>query len=155
MTPVGDNYVCPTNTSPGPDRCPTTPINIRTLAHQVAITLLKRIVDETTIDLLTQDIQQIARTNSTLQQQRLHRSESSIKDLSLLLQNTLHSVEQGLAKYHEVAEEVHRLNAAKMGLAYESQIAQLELDKLAFISDPQGIREDAREITTYLDHTAP
>ena len=152
MTPVEDDYVCPTNTSPGPASCPTTPVNIETFAHLVATTLLNRIVDETTIDLVAQDVQEIARNNSALQRQRLHRSESSVAELSLLLEKLLHSVEHGLTTYQQVAEEIHRTNAAKMGLAYESQIAQLELDKLAFIGDPQGIREDAREMNTYLKH---
>ena len=155
MTAIGDNYVCPTNTGPGPEPCPTTPVNTGSLVRQVAAQLLKRVVNESTIALLTEDVQQIAEEKSSKQRQRLQRSESSIKDLGLLKEQVLRPVEQKLATYPEVAEEVNQINATKMGLAYESQIAQDELDKLAFISDPNGLREDAWSITTYLDDAGP
>ena len=155
MTAMGDNYVCPTNTRPGPEPCPTTPINTGSLVRQVAAQLLRRVVNESTIALLTEDVQQIAEEKSSTQRQRLQRSESYIKDLGLLKEQVLRSVEQKLATYPEVAEEVNRINATKMGLAYESQIAQDELDTLAFISDPDGLREDAWSITTYLDDAGP
>ena len=155
MTAIGDNYVCPTNTGPGPDRCSTTPVNTGRLVRQVATKVLKRVVNESVIETLTEDVRRIAEEKSTMQRQRLHRSESSIKDLSGLLEQVLYPVEQELATYPEVAEEVNRINAAKMGLAYESQVAQDELDKLAFISAPDGLREDARNIATYLDDAGP
>ena len=155
MTAIGDNYVCPTNTGPGPDRCPTTPVNNERLLRQVAVKVLERVMNESTIELVTEDVRRMADDKSTMQRQRLHRSESSIKDLSSLLEQVLYPVEQELATYPEVAEEVNRISAAKMGLAYESQIAQDELDKLAFISAPDGLREDARNIATYLDDAGP
>ena len=151
MTAIGDNYVCPTNTGPRPDRCSTTPVNTGRLVRQVVTKVLERVVNESVIETLTEDVRRIAEEKSTMQRQRLHRSESSIEDLSLLLERVLYPVEQELATYPEVAEEANRINAAKMGLAYESQVAQDELDKLAFISAPDGLRDDARNITTYLD----
>ena len=63
--------------------------------------------------------------------------------------------EQKLATYPEVAEEINHINAIKMGLAYESQVAQEELDKLAFISNTEGLREDARDIITYFQDAEP
>ena len=86
-----------------------------------------------------------------MQQQRLQDAEASLKDLGRLKQQVLRPVEQKLATYPDVAEEVNRINAAGMGLVYESQVAQDEIEKLAFISDTEGLREDARDITAHLD----
>ena len=151
MNVVGDNYVCPANTKAGPDRCPTPPVNTGSLVRQVATQLLKRIMTDDTIELLTRDVQQTASENSGMQQQRLQDAEASLKDLGRLKQQVLLPVEQKLATYPDVAEEVNRINAAGMGLVYESQVAQDEIEKLAFISDTEGLREDARDITAHLD----
>ena len=151
MKVVGDNYVCPANTKGGPDRCPTTPVNTGSLVRQVATQILKRIMTDDTIALLTKDVQQTASEKSSMQQQRLQDAEASIKDLGRLKEQVLQPVEQKLATYPEVAEEVNRINATRMGLVYESQIALDELEKLAFISDTEGLRKDAQDITTHLD----
>ena len=151
MGVVGDNYVCPANTKGGPDRCPTTPVNTGALMRQVATQVLKRIMTEDTIGRLTRDVQQTASEKSSMQQQRLQDAEASLKDLGRLRQKVLRPVEQKLATYHEVAEDINRINATGMGLAYESHVAQDEIEKLAFISDTEGLREDAQDITTLLD----
>ena len=151
MKVVGDNYVCPSNTKGGPDRCPTTPVNTGSLVRQVATQLLKRIMTDDTIALLTRDVQQTASETSSMQRQRLQDAEASLKDLGRLKEQVLQPVEQKLATYPDVAEEINRINATGMGLVYESQIAQDELEKLAFISDTEGLREDAQDITSHLD----
>ena len=151
MAVIGDNYVCPVNSEHGPDRCPTTPVNAGGLVRQVATQLLKRVMTDDTITLLIEDIQQTAAEKSSLQRQRLQNTEASIKDLGKLKEQILHPVEQKLATYPDVAEEVSRINASRMGLVYESQVAQEELDKLAFISDAEGLRRDAQDITFFDD----
>ena len=151
MNVVGDNYVCPANAKGGPDRCPTMPVNTGTLMRQVATQLLKRVMTDDTITLLTKDVQQTASESASMQGQRLQDAETSLKDLGRLKQQVLQPVEQKLATYPDVAEEVNRINATAMGLAYQSQVAQEELDKLAFISDSEGLRGDAQDITTLLD----
>ena len=155
MTVVGDNYVCPVNIGGGPKPCSTTPVNAVRLVRQVITQLLKRVMTDSTIALLTGDIQRTALAKSGLQQQRLQKSEASIEGLNRLKKEVLHPVEQELTTYPEVAGEINRINAASMGLAYESKIAQDELDKLAFISDSEGLREDAQDIATCLDDAAP
>ena len=108
-----------------------------------------------TATLLVADIQQTASEKSSMQQQRLQRSEYSNEVLGLLKEQVLHPVEQKLATYPEVAEEVSRINATRMGLAYESQVAQDELDKLAFISDYDVLKTDALDIIAWLDDVDP
>ena len=151
MTVLGDNCVCPVNTKRGVDHCPTIPVNAGSLVRQVATQLLRRVMTDETITLLIEDIQRTAAEKSSLQQQRLKNSEASIKDLGKLKEQLLSPVEQKLAPYPEVAEEISRINASRMGLAYESQVAHEELDKLAFISDAEGLRKDAQDITTSCD----
>ena len=155
MTATGDNYVCPVNDERGPDHCPTMPAGIGRLTIQVATRLLKRVMNDSAIAALTADVQQASSEISRTQEKRLRRSESSIEELDALKARVLQPVEQNLATYQEVAEEVHRINVAKTGLAYESQVAQEEIDKLAFIGDPDGLREDARDMAAHLEDADP
>ena len=151
MTAVGVNYVCLANAESGPDRCPTTPVNAESLVAQVVTRILKRVINDSTVELLTGDIQQMASEASSRQQEQLQCSESSIEVLNLLKEQVLQTVEQKLATYPEVAEEIDHINAIKMGLAFESQVTQEELGKLAFISNTEGLRKDAQGIVTHLE----
>ncbi len=151
MTAIGANYVCSKNAKREPDRCPTTPVNAESLVAQVVTQLLKRVINDSTIEILTGDIQEMASEASSRQQEQLQCSESSIEELDLLKGEVLQTVEQKLATYPAVAEEINHINATKMGLAYQSQVAQDELDKLAFVSNTEGFREDARDIITHLE----
>lgn len=155
MTADGVDYVCPKKAEDGPAGCLIMPINAESLSLQAAAQLLKRVMNDSTIEVLTQDVMRMSWEMSAMQEARLKGSESSIKELNLRQQQVLQPVEQELASYEEVAEEVHRINAAKMGLIYESQIAQEELDKLAFMMDPEGLKEDARDMAAYLKDADP
>jgi hypothetical protein len=155
MALIGDNYVCPVNAERASDRCHTTPVNAGALVRAVATQLLKRVMTDDTVIMLTEDFQQSASEISNMQQRRLQNSEASITDLDKLKQQVLRPVELKLAIYPDVAQEVDRINATRMGLAYESQVAQDELDKLAFISDPEGLKNDAHDITSWLDDVDP
>ena len=131
------------------------PTGIGRLTVQVTTRLLKRVMNENAIAALTADVQQASSEISRTQEKRLRRSESSIEELDALKARVLQPVEQNLATYQEVAEAVHRINVAKTGLAYESQVAQEEIDKLAFIGDPDGLREDARDMAAHLEDADP
>ena len=155
MAAIGVNYVCPVNAERGPDRCSTNPVNAERLVVQVVTQVLERVMNDSTIELLTADIQQAASEASSRHRERLQRSESSIEELDQIKEQALQTVEKNLATYREVAEVVNETNAARTGLAYESQIAQEELDKLAFISDTQGLREDAQDIINDLKDVGP
>ena len=155
MTLIGANYVCPNNDDPGTDRCPTTPVDAEKLTVQVATQVLTRIMNDSTVAVLTADIQQITSGSSSAQEERLQGTESVIREVDEFKERILQPVEQELATYREVAEQVHRLNSLRMGLAYESQIAQEEIDKLAFIGDTEGLEKDARDIAEHLQDAGP
>ena len=155
MTATGVNYVCATNAAHGPSRCPTTPVEAGTLIVQIATLVLKRVMNESTVELLTADVQQATSEMLRTQEERLQQSESAIEELNALKEQILEPVEQQLATYQDVAEAIHRLNATKMGLAYESQIAQEEIDKLDFMGDTLGLTDDARDIATHLKDADP
>ena len=155
MTVAGTNYACPANIEGGAEHCSTTPIDAGRLVGQVVAQLVKRVMTDSTIALLTNDIQETASAKSRMQKERLQTSESSIEGLNSRKEKLLRPVEQGLAKYPDVAGEINDINATSMGLSYESKIARDEIDKLAFISDREGLREDARDIATYIDHADP
>ena len=78
-------------------------------------------------------------------------SESSIEEVEPAQGASPADSRAELATYPEVAEEIDHINAIKMGLAFESQVTQEELGKLAFISNTEGLREDAQDIVTHLE----
>ena len=155
MTTDGADYACPTNAGHGPASCPITPVNAEILSLQAAAQILRRLTSDSTVAVLTGDVLRTSLEASRLQEERLQRSESSIEELNLLKQQLLEQVEKKLATYEEVAEEINRINAARTGLTYESQIAQEELDKLAFIADPEGLKEDAQNLAAHLPDADP
>ena len=155
MTTEGVYYLCPNNAGHGPHVCPTLPVNAEMLAVQVTTQLLKRLMNDDTVAVLAEDVLRTASEMSRRQGERLHSSESAIMELNQLKEQALRPVEQDLTTYQEAAADIHRINATTMGLAYESQIAQEELDKLAFISDREGLREDARDMAAHLDDADP
>ena len=63
MTLIGDNYVCPVNAERASDRCYNTSVNAGTLVHAVTTQLLKRVMTDDTVIMLTEDIQQTAGKN--------------------------------------------------------------------------------------------
>ena len=152
MTVVGTHYACPANMEGGAEHCSTTPIDAERL---VVAQPVKRVMTDSAIALLTNDIQEMASAKSRMQKERLQTSESSTEGLNSRKEKLLSPVEQGLTKYPEIAGEINDINATSMGLSYESKIARDEIDKLAFISDRDGLREDARDIATYIDHADP
>ncbi len=155
MTTDGVNYSCLKNAELGPHVCPTLPVNAEMLAVQVTTQLLKRLMNDVIVAVLTEDVLRAASEMSRTQRERLHNSESAIMELNHLKEEALRPVEQDLTTYQEAAAEIHRIYATTMGLTYESHIAQEELDKLAFISDPEGLREDARGMAAHLDDADP
>ena len=155
MTANGVNYVCPKNAEHGSASCPVRPVNAENLSVQAATQILRRVMNDSTIAVLTEDVLRAASEMSRTQEERLQNSESSIEKLNLLKQQLLQPVEQKLVTYQEVAEEIHLINASTMGLIYESQIAQEELDKISFIADPAGLEEEARNMADHLEDTDP
>ena len=115
MAAIGANYVCLVNAEQGPDRCPTTPVNADKLVIQVITQVLKRIINDTTIESLTADVQQAVSEKSSTQQEQLQCSESSIEELYLLKEQVLHRVEEESATYGEVAEVVSQINTTRIG----------------------------------------
>ena len=51
-----------------------------------------------------------------------------------------------------MVHEIDEINRTATGLAYESQVAREELDKIEFISEEKGIRNSAKNPDTYLEY---
>jgi hypothetical protein len=79
MTVVGTHYACPANMEGGAEHCSTTPIDAERL---VVAQPVKRVMTDSAIALLTNDIQEMASAKSRMQKERLQTSESSTEGLN-------------------------------------------------------------------------
>ena len=155
MTIVGADYVCLVNAEGGPDRCTTTSVDAESLVVQAVTQVLNRVINYSMTFVLAADVQQTVSEASSTQQERLQISESSIEELNRSKEQVLRTVEQNLTTYPEVAEVLNQINAVSLGLAYESHLAQEEIDKLAFIGDAEGLRQDAKDLVHNLEDVGP
>ena len=89
------------------------------------------------------------------QTERLLASESEITRLNEEKVRVSGQVESGSRTYSEAAVEIGEINSAQAGLAYESMVVREELDRMEFITDPDGVRETANNHLTYLENPEP
>jgi hypothetical protein len=85
MTVVGTHYACPANMEGGAEHCSTTPIDAERLVRLVRLVVaqpVKRVMTDSAIALLTNDIQEMASAKSRMQKERLQTSESSTEGLN-------------------------------------------------------------------------
>jgi hypothetical protein len=82
MTVVGTHYACPANMEGGAEHCSTTPIDAERLVRLVVAQPVKRVMTDSAIALLTNDIQEMASAKSRMQKERLQTSESSTEGLN-------------------------------------------------------------------------
>ena len=112
--------------------------------------LVERIVTGETLQLISEKIRERTEANVHLQRERLEAAESAISRTNRRRMRVLQPVEQGNATYPDVADEMHEIEKAATGLAYESLIARDELEKLNYIRVGTGIRSTMTDLDTYL-----
>ena len=69
--------------------------------------------------------------------------------------DSLTKVEYGEVPFTEIVRSLEAAEDASAGLAYESIVAQKEIDKLEFVSDEQAIRSVAQDVGTYTEFADP
>jgi hypothetical protein len=112
--------------------------------------LVERIVTGETLQLVSENIRETTEANVHLQRERLETAESDISRINRRRTLVLQPVEQGNATYPDVADEMHEIEKAATGLAYESLIARNELEKLDRMRDEAEIRNAMTNLDTYL-----
>ena len=112
--------------------------------------MINRLTTEDTIQSITETIKETAAANGLLQRTRMEQAEAAIVDAKSKKTAFLQLVEHGAKTYQDVAADIAVLDSAAAGLAYESIVARNELEKIAFVSDVQGIRETTTSMDTWL-----
>ena len=85
----------------------------------------------------------------------MEQAEAAIADAKSKKPAFLQLVEHGAKTYQDVVEDIAALDSATAGSAFESTVARNELEKIAFVSDEQGIRDAATSMDTWLGGNNP
>ena len=145
-----NRYVCPTLTERGPDDCTTPPIDAEYLDRLVVTRMVENVLTNKNL----QTVIHIAQEQSgkiALQ----HRAELETISDRLAGQNRprlelMAAVETERTTFAKVAGRVQELNDTKNRLEAQAMEAKKQLDLQEFVSDEARIRENARNIDTYL-----
>lgn len=150
MVNNGKLYHCPNSSADSGLSCTTKPVYADQLLYAVVRQLINRLATEDTIQNITETIQETAAANDQIQRTRMEQAEAAIVDAKSKKTAFLQLVEHGTKTYQDVAADIAALDSAVAGLAYESIVARNELEKIAFVSDVQDIRETTTSMDTWL-----
>ena len=155
MVHTGQRYYCPNTSVDSGRNCPTKPVHADHLRYMVVNELLNRLATDDAIQSITETIKETTNANADLQRQRMEQAEAAIAEANAKRPAFLQLVEDGDKTYKNVAAEIDELDRTTAGLAFESIVARNELEKIAFVSDEQGIRDAATSVDTWLGGNNP
>ena len=148
-------YYCPNASVDSGRTCPTKPVYADHLRYKVINELLNRLATDDAIQSITETIKETTNANAHIHRQTMEQAEASIAEANAKRPAFLQLVEHGDKTYQDVAADIHELNRTTAGLAFESVIAKNKLERLAFLSDEQGIRDAATSVDTWLGGNDP
>ena len=145
-----NRYVCPTLMESGPDDCTTPPIDAEYLDRLVVTRMVQNVLTGKNLQTVI-NIAQKQPGKMALQ----HRAELETISDRLAGQNRprrelMTAVETERTTFAEVAGRVQELNDAKTRLEVQAIEVKKQLEIQEFVSDEARIRENARNIDTYL-----
>ena len=155
MVHTGQHYCCPNASVDSGRSCPTKPVLAELLRYTVVNELLNRLATDDAIQSITETIKETTNANADIQRQRMEQAEAAIAKANAKRPAFLQLVEHGDKTYQDVAADIDELNRTTAGLAFESIVARNELEKIAFVSDDQGIRDAATSVDTWLGGNNP
>ena len=155
MVNTGQRYYCPNTSVDSGRNCPTKPVYADHLHHTVVSELMNRLATDENIQSVTETIKETMSVNARIQRQRMEQAEAAMADARAKRPALLQLVEQGERTYQDVAPEIDALDRTTAGLAFESIVARNELEKTAFVSDEDGIRDTATSMDTWLGGNNP
>ena len=155
MVHTGQRYYCPNTSVDSGRNCPTKPVHADHLRYMVVNELLNRLATDDAIQSITETIKETTNANADLQRQRMEQAEAAIAEANAKRPAFLQLVEYGDKTYQDVAADIDELDRTTAGLAFESIVARNELEKIAFVSDEQGIRDAATSVDTWLGGNNP
>lgn len=155
MVNTGQRYHCPNTSMASGSNCPTKPVYAERLHRAVVSELIHRLSTDDNIQGVTDIIQTTMAASADLQRLRMEEAEEAIAQAKAGRTDLLRLVEHGEKTYLDVAPEIDALDRATAGLAFESMVARNELEKTAFVSNEQGIRDTATSMDTWLGGNNP
>ena len=155
MAQTGQRYYCPNTSVDSGRNCPTKPVHADHLRYTVINELLNRLATDDALQTTVETINETTNANARIQRQRMEQAEAAIAEANAKRPAFLQLVEDGDKTYQDVAADIDELDRTTAGLAFESIVARNELEKIAFVSDEQGIRETATSMDTWLGGNNP
>lgn len=155
MLNTGQRYYCPNTTVESGSNCATKPVDTQHLLRKVVTQIVSRMATEETILHIVECIKEMTAENADIQHQILERTQEATAQGKAQRASILHLVEYGFKPYHDVAEELNKLDQTATGLEVESTLAQEQLNIIDFISDEDAIRETAQDPSTYMGSDTP
>ena len=151
MANTGQRYYCPNNAADSDSNCLSKPVSAHNLNRVVISTMVERLVNEDTVRRITESIKDATEVNLHTQRWRMERAEEQIAEINNTRRPAiLHPVEHGIKTYDDVVEDISLLDQHTAALAFESMVARDELDKIAWLRDEDGIKEDISNPESYL-----
>ena len=155
MAQTGQRYYCPNTSVDSGRNCPTKPVYTDHLRYTVINELLNRLATDDALQTIVETINETTNANARIQRQRMEQAEAAITEANAKRPAFLQLVEDGDKTYQDVAADIDELDRTTAGLAFESIVARNELEKIAFVSDEQGIRDAATSVDTWLGGNNP
>lgn len=150
MTLVDGEYSCP-NSFP---EC-ASDTQETSLLEGVMGNLVARVTTEETMAGVTAKMKSMLDDEFQREISRLLKSQEKIVRLGREKDKLAAEVESETKTYSETAKVLGDINRAQAELERQSMQARNEFERIIFITDPQGIRETARDFQTYFQSSDP
>ena len=145
-----NRYVCPTLMERGPDDCTTPPIDTAYLDRLVVTRMVENLLTSKNLQTIIKIAQEESGKIALKHQAELETISDRLAGQNRPRRELMAAVETERTTFAEVAGRVQKLNDTKTRLEVQAMEAKKQLEIQEFVSDEAGIRENARNIDTYL-----
>ena len=155
MRHTGQFYYCPNASINSGRNCPTNPVGTHLLLHKVFSGLIQRFATDDVISYATKAIKATTEPRASALRQQMDSAETALADAKTQDLTAFQLATTRTKHYQDLAAEIGAMDQLATTRVRESMAAREELDQIAFITDEQGIRNDATNPATFLEGNAP
>ena len=145
-----NRYVCPTLMESGPDDCTTPQIDTAYLDRLVVSRMVENLLTSKNLQAVIKMAQEQSGKMALQHQAELETISDRLAGQNRPRRELMAAVETKKTTFAEVAGRVQELNDTKAKLEAQAMEAKKQLEIQEFVSDETRIRENARNINTYL-----
>ena len=145
-----NQYLCPTLMERGPDDCTTPPIDAEYLDRLVVTRMVENVLTGKNLQTVINIAQEQSGKMALQHRAELETISDRVAGQNRPRRELMTAVETKRTTFAKVAGRVQELNDAKTRLEAQATRAKKQLDLQEFVSDEARIRENARNIDTYL-----